>query len=1259
MDADASSRGAPATRAWLCDDPAAGLCVAAAGEAITVALDGRESPALRRAAGDLVSDLRKVCGARARVGEDAAGARIVVGTLGGSRLVTAALDRGEVDVSALLDADGTPRREAFVLQATSERLYVIGADRRGAIYGVYELCEAMGVSPWWWFADVPPRRRDHVVVRHGTLVADHPSVAYRGIFINDEEELEAWAAAHTSEGTIGPSLYARVFELLLRLKANYIWPAMHVAAFNADPANGRLAEEMGIVVGTSHCDMLLRSNEHEWGPWQARQDEPVAYDYSIPGRNREKLREYWRGSVEQNRHHEVSWTLGMRGIHDTGLVTSALDSTETLGGETSGEDARTAARVRLLEQAIADQRDLLTGVLGEDRAGEALQTFVPYKEVLPLYDAGLRLPEDVTIVWTDDNFGHVRRVPDERERRRRGGHGLYYHSSYWSPPPRSYLFISSMPLAHMKAELGRAWECGIRTMWVNNVGSIKPLEQDVEFFLRYAWEVGKETTTASTTAWLTGWVDRSFSGDHGHRLATLLEDYAQLTNVRKVEHLDSRAFSQTGHGDEAGRRLARLRALFEETCRIWRSLPVRERDAFVQLVAFKVHVSYLTNAQYYHADRSLLAHDQGRYRVADHHLAVSRRFADHRRALVRFYNSVMSGGKWDGICAPEEFPPPTTALHPAARPALRVGDPRLAVTVWGQGQDPGRDPGHDPAGAELRLTFWPGGAPVKWIEIANAGAGELEFEVRGEDWLEVGCASGRVSVERRIEVRLTDPALGRCGRLVVHSPTDGRTFTVAVTVVDAPRPAAAAACWLEADGCLSIPAGRPDERWPDERHDDVQRDVGQLRWAEVPRLGRGGGSAMQVRRPGGAGEEIGVGAGVEGGGAQAWLGYRIHLATPGAHLLELHRFPGLDATGRIRVAVAVDDHPPVVLESPTTDEHRGVWERAVVENVERLRLRLPHLEAGEHLLRVLAVDEWFAFDRIVVHTTPPGGTAPGWSACRGWPAAMAPPTSQRADVPTPWTLDPDPGESHLEPVEGVRSELYRAGQEPMPPAPVVYVPRDYWDGPNTFRRNESVPERLGPPRALPEPDGRVDRLAHLPRGPVVERDGAIAVEAARALLGTGDGWLTPSLDEDPVSWRHAHAETDGGTGLAMHVDAAGSGQRRQWPADHTAPGLHVRIEVVTGGRYRVWALVRFTGYDDDALALALDGVVQPPGEQFCGGSLYSFGTQQVWVWAELSELDVTPGVHTLSVLAVEAGLRVARLFLTLGDERPPLDARWP
>lgn len=573
------------------------------GQKIRLRVDEQEPEAVKIATSNLVCDLERTLGIFAEINaacrEDSL-PEIVIGTLGVSHAI-----QGMVDSTLLYDERDTLRKEAYLHCLHEGRLVIAGSDRRGTIYGIYDLCEALGVSPWHFWADVPVKIKQEFVLPQGYQKMDYPSVEYRGIFINDEEELEAWVQNYMGESTIGVKTYEKVFELLLRLRANYIWPAMHVNSFNLTPENGALADRMGIVVGTSHCDMLMRSNYREWKPWIEKKGYTDAvYDYSIEGRNREILREYWRESVGQNRDYEVCYTLGMRGIHDSGFETRELE------GRT--EEEIRSAKITLLEKIIADQRAILRETLGH----ETMMTFVPYKEVLELYDNGLEVPEDMTLVWANDNYGYIRRYPSEKEKRRRGGNGIYYHNSYWAPSGMSYVFLCSIPLAHTRNELQKAWDEGIRKLWVLNSGAMKPLEQEISFFLQLAWEIGKPgALTEDVEAWVEDWANRTFTGGRdeqfsivgiksahtdlcdaadticdmgeeasdrnrnrsfGKEVSRLLNDFSQLTNVRKQENMDYDVFSQTAYGDEAAMRIHQYEELFARGNALYEGLPKEE-----------------------------------------------------------------------------------------------------------------------------------------------------------------------------------------------------------------------------------------------------------------------------------------------------------------------------------------------------------------------------------------------------------------------------------------------------------------------------------------------------------------------------------------------------------------------------------------------------------------------------------------------------------------------------------------------------------
>lgn len=882
-------------------------------EKVYIYLSGQENSAVQIAARNLAGDIEKVSAYEVvfRDIEDMkdAGAEhmkkgIWIASMGICEQVRKWFPGKLPDTGHLKDADGNVRWEAFLHQLCGDMLYIIGSDKRGTVYGIYDLSEQIGISPWYFWADVPPKKDRHFSFPEDYFKVDWPSVPYRGIFLNDEEELEAWAKKHTGDDTIGPETYRKIYELILRLKGNYIWPAMHVNYFNENPENRRLAGEAGIVVGTSHCDMMMRSNQNEWNPWTARKEyRDVKYDYSIPGENRRILQEYWTESAEMYRDYDASYTVGMRGIHDSGFVTERIDTDESLTAEEKQQ-----AKVRLLGKVIADQRQILKEVLGEEKGGSVPQVFIPYKEVLPLYDNGLELPEDVTLMWVDDNFGYVRRYPSQEERRRSGGHGLYYHASYWAPPGLSYLFINSIPLAHTGNELKKCWESGIRKMWVLNVGALKPLEMDMEFFIRYGWEAGKEAgDTKDSHLFAEHWFDRNFSGGYGREAARIYCRFAQVTNVCKLEHMQSDKFSQTSYGDEAQKRMLVLKDLLKRADCIYEKLPDEEKDAYYELLYMKVEASYLINASFYYADRSRLSYNRGAMQAADAYLALSRQMDSRKRQMLYHYNHKLQGGKWDGILTPESFLPPPTVLYPSAKPALVIGEPELGLADTGEG-----------------VTFSYYGEQEKCIEVYNKGCGTVSLSVSCPEWLETSAAVAEVSTDLKIWLRVREGFArlwerGTQGDIAVHGEF-GEEFHIPVRLLrQAPIESAGlpAGCYIEADGYVSIPADGFGQ----------QTDCACGTWRVIPDIGRGEGSAVEAF----------AAAPVEDLEEKSpTIEYAFYLQSEGAFLLEIYRFLTLNSTGKVRLGIGVDDMPFFPVESPTTDEWRGNWEDAVMNDGEKL-----------------------------------------------------------------------------------------------------------------------------------------------------------------------------------------------------------------------------------------------------------------------------------------------------------------------------------
>ncbi len=1222
--------------------------------------------------------------------------------------------------SLMTDEKGLLRKEAYQLQVRDGTLYIGGTDRRGTIYGIYTFCEWMGVSPWYFFADVPVRKREELTLEEGYCLTDWPSVEYRGIFINDEEELEAWVQNRMGEPTIGVKTYEKIFELLLRLKANYIWPAMHVNSFNLVPENGALADRCGIVVGTSHCDMLMRSNNREWKPWiQKKGYADVVYDYSVEGRNRDILQEYWRESVEQNREFEVCYTLGMRGIHDSGFETKGLE-----GGT---EEEIRAAKIQLLGKIIADQREILQNTLGR----ETMMTFIPYKEVLELYDSGLEIPEDMTLVWANDNYGYIRRYPSEKEKGRKGGNGIYYHNSYWAPPSMSYVFLCSIPLAHTRNELQKAWDEGIRKLWVLNSGAMKPLEQEITFFLRLAWEIGKPgALTEDVEAFVEDWIDRTFTGGIGKQVSALLNDFSQITNVRKVENMDYDAFSQTAYGDEGALRLQRYEELFTRGNALYRELPGEERDAFFELVLMRIQAAYFTNLAYYYGDRSTLMYRRGNRQGARLYTEKSREAEDARRRLLHYYNHMLCGGKWNGILNPEGFPPPRAAMMPACTPPLwredgeqegKIGS--LSAGRHVPGENGGERREQADGGSPMEVYLWNDGRELcfatpgeKWFEIGNLGDGAFEVQIDAPEWAGLSRERAVVRAEERILVNIEDVSENREGEIIVENITDGATRIIPIRIrktepagahsgrhpaeetsgsgkayaaegkgnvcaasengnvyaigeddgtADARNEYAFNACALEEDGLVTLEAQQALSGLG--RNSDFRI---------IPRLGRMQGSLVQARGRGDAeaGEWKGQGECAADRQQAISLCYRFATRSKGAFLLEIHRFPSLNSAGRIRIGVSLDEGPVQIVESFSNDEWRGNWKENVLNNVDRLYLQLPMAEPGCHRLSLWAVDPYFAFSRLVIYTEPRKENS--LAGIRG-----AQPLPSDRDL-LKWC-----------------DSFY--GKYELPPRPVYYAAVQDSQDTLTVNCKAVQPERYG---ETVEPDWYRDRGNRM----FEENNGEIRIDAAAALAESEYAWTqepgeptaaqrsprepgeptaaqrSPREPGEPTAAQRSPREpgettaaqrsprepgetTAAQPGLWRHCAGESFGRsglalyirtpKLCWQ-EQDAPSLNYRF-TCGGGVYTLWMLSKFNVREEGVFSVGFDGERIPRERIYAGGSLWRYEAEQIYRWVPVTQAELALGEHLLQVYALSSGMRFDRFYLTKGQELPPMDTEWP
>ena len=609
--------------------PTALFTLAAPGQTATIVVASEDAEVVRTAAGCLSADVQAVTGLTLAVTDriTQGGQPILAGTLGQSSLIDRLAAKGKISA-----AEVGGRWETYGLQMVDRpmkgvrrALVVYGSTPRGTAYGLMELSRLTGVSPWIWWADVAPEKAEALYVSGRKTISKEPSVKYRGIFINDEDfALQPWAARGLDKqyNNIGPNTYARVMELLLRLRANTLWPAMHLCseAFWANKANLPVARKYGIMLGSSHCEQMLRDNEWEWrhAPWNGHNEN---WDYTS---NTAQIQQYWEERVEESVGYDGMYTMGMRGVHDWGI---------------SGYPT-TADKVRGLTDIIAFQRSLLRKYFGDET--KVPQLFIPYKEVLDAYNAGLQVPDDITLCWVDDNHGYIRQLPLPAEQARSGGNGVYYHYSYWGTP-HDYLWLCSHSPALTSYELSRAYNQGVRTLWIINVGDIKPAEMELEFAMDLAWDIDAWTPTKAST-YSRSWAARTFGEGLADRIADIKREYYRLAAGGKPEHVFDVAFTNA----EKDRRISDYRTLVRQVDGLKGSIPARLLDAYFQLIEYPVKAACHMNVKTFRAAQSLELAKVGDRRAlayADEAKAAYQAIKD----LTAYYNKSLAGGKWDGM----------------------------------------------------------------------------------------------------------------------------------------------------------------------------------------------------------------------------------------------------------------------------------------------------------------------------------------------------------------------------------------------------------------------------------------------------------------------------------------------------------------------------------------------------------------------------------------------------------------------------------
>jgi hypothetical protein len=915
--------------------------------AAALSVDSNDYPGVFRAVNDLQKDIARVTSVAPNISHqqiDFGSDSIIIGTLGKNELIDRLVREHKIDVTAI-----TGKWESFLTQVVADPapgvasvLVIAGSDKRGTIYGIYDLSEQIGISPWYWWDDVPAEHKPALFVKAGAYAQGPPSVKYRGIFLNDEApDLTRWV--QEKYGTVpipgggqtanyGRGFYTNLFELILRLKGNYLWPAMWNNRFNEDdPENPRLADEYGVVMGTSHQEPMLRAQkEWDWGSNYGRIYHN--WNYSVPAQQ-PVLQQFWREGVRRNKNFESIFTMGLRAENDSGTPI--------------GKD--------LTEEILKVQRQILAEEVNPDLT-KVPQVWCLYKEVQNFYNEGMSVPDDVTLLWADDNWGDVRRLPTAEERPRSGGAGIYYHFDYHGGP-RSYQWINTSPIAKIWDQMSLAKEYGADRIWIVNAGHFKGYEFPMEYFMDLAWDSGRWTNT-NIDEFTRLWAAREFGPAFAADIADIISKSTKYNGRRKPELVDANTYS-LDHYQEAERVVAEFQSVSNKAAAIFKQLPSDRRNAFYELVFFPIKASTELNEMYLAAARNAQYARQGRASANDM-AAKARDLFQSQTNLMNYFNKTFADGKWDHF----------------------MDQPYIGYTSW-------RDPAQNnlravklteievPDAAAMGIALDGGDARSlpqfdvfnqqrHYIDVFNKGKTPFDFTVAASDpWILLNETNGTVEKDKRLWVSVdwSKAPQGRASAVVTITGA-GTNFTVnmdAFNPVDLTR--ASLHGFVEGEGVVSI----------EPEHFTKKTDAGESRWIKIEDYGRtlsGMRAAASVDAPG-----------LTPGKDSPSLEYQMYLFDTNTAEVTAITSPSLNfVPGRgLRFAVSFDDGKPEIVtlvpEKYTAQNGNRDWETSVKDNARYARADFTLANPGYHTLKIWMIDPGVVIQKLIVNL---GGLQPSY-----------------------------------------------------------------------------------------------------------------------------------------------------------------------------------------------------------------------------------------------------------------------------------------
>lgn len=853
---------------------------------------------------------------------------IIVGTIGRSSLIDKLISKGKLDVKDIKDNWDNSLIQVVEqpFEGVDKALVIVGSNKRGTIYGMFDISRKIGVSPWYWWADVPIQEHQQIYVKKGRYNLGAPKVKYRGIFLNDEEPaLGRWAVE--KYGGFNHQFYEKVFELLLRLKGNYLWPAMWWASFNSnDSINPKLADEMGIVMGTSHHEPMMRAHA-EWKTYGGG-----AWNYNT---NAEQLKKFWKEGIQRMGNYESIVTIAMRGDGDLAM------STET--------------NTSLLENIVKDQRKIIADVTGES-ANKTPQLWALYKEVQEYYDKGMRVPDDVTLLLCDDNWGNIRNLPKVDSEPRSGGYGIYYHFDFVGGP-RNYKWLNTNPIPRIWEQMHLAYKYGVDRIWLVNVGDLKPMELPISFFLDYAWDPDK-IPASKLNEYTTSWAQEQFGKEYAPGIAEILRLYTKYNSRRKPESLFSDTYSLINY-NEFEKVVEDYNLLQKKAKEIYDKMPPNHKDAFYQLVYHPVLSCSNLNALYLAHAKNIMYAKQGRAATNDMAQEVKNLFCKDAK-ITQYYHTQLANGKWNHMMAQTHigytnWQQPDTNKMPEVKEIELPEKGTLCFTiegcenVWPKELSQAKLPNFDSFNKQKY-----------YIELFNTGKTALDYQLSASNsWVIISEHNGKLNKQTRISISIDwDNLKTGLQRSILKINSGGKEYVIELIAQKfAKKVIKQAKGFIENNGCISIEA------------QDYSRAINsnKISWEIIPGLGRtkSGVCAMPVTEKV---EKTGAGS-----PSLEYDFYLLEKPKNGKLAVNIYLSPTLNFLKEkgLHYAVSIDDEPLQLInmheETEIADwKYPDWWNQAVLNNIIIKTSQHVLNEQSRHVLKFWRVDPGIVLQKIVI-----------------------------------------------------------------------------------------------------------------------------------------------------------------------------------------------------------------------------------------------------------------------------------------------------